>query len=314
MADEHDHAAAPMPRIARLSDLPPRDAWPNEAHDFTPWLAENLDQLGEAVGIPLELTRREMAVEEFSADILARTPAEGENVLIENQLGRTDHSHLGQIMTYLAGLDARIVIWIAPEFREPHLSAIRWLNQHTAEGFSFFAVRLRVVRIGESPAAPIFEVLEKPNGWERRLQRYAVETAGSAIGDLRAEFWRAYLERYPMAADWGLQPRRHSTAWVKNVLGGRLWLSLWIGNESCGLFIRGPFGSDPAEVEALLAPVADRLGAHLGVVAMSGGRYSFAHKLPVGAGDREKWPDIMDWMEEKRCQYVDSLHDVIGPV
>ena len=155
--------------FGRLEDLPPRDAWGHEAHAFTPWLAENIDRLGEAVGMELELTGQEVRVERFAADILARDPTDGSAVLIENQLEATDHTHLGQIMTYLAGLDARAVIWIAPEFREPHLSAVRWLNDHTAESFSFFAVRLRVVRIGDSPMAPVFEVVEKPNGWERRL-------------------------------------------------------------------------------------------------------------------------------------------------
>jgi hypothetical protein len=129
--------------FGRLTDLLPREAWKHEAHAFTPWLAENIDQLSEAVGIPLELTGTDIAVENFAADILARDSENGTIVLIENQLEVTDHTHLGQIMTYLAGLEAQVVIWIAPKFREPHLSAIRWLNEHTADGFSFFAVRLR---------------------------------------------------------------------------------------------------------------------------------------------------------------------------
>ena len=61
----------------------------------------------------------------------ARNPEDGSLVLIENQLEQTDHSCLGQILTYLLGLDAQFVVWIAREFREPHLSAIHWLNEHT---------------------------------------------------------------------------------------------------------------------------------------------------------------------------------------
>lgn len=157
-------------RFDRLTDLPLRDAWRHEALDFTPWLAQNIDHLSDAIGMPLELTGTEVAVESFSADILARNPMDDSVVLIENQLDTTDHTHLGQIMTYLAGLEAQTVIWIAPKFREPHLSAIRWLNKHTADGFSFFAVKARVLRIGDSPFAPIFEVVEKPNDWERRIR------------------------------------------------------------------------------------------------------------------------------------------------
>lgn len=159
----------------RLVDLPLRDAWKHEAQEFTPWLAQNIDHLSEAIGVPLELTGTEVAVETFSADILARDRRDDSLILIENQLEKTDHTHLGQIMTYLAGLEAQTVIWIAPSFREPHLSAIRWLNEHTADGFSFFAVKVRVVRIGDSPFAPIFEVIEKPDNWLRQLQTEAVK-------------------------------------------------------------------------------------------------------------------------------------------
>lgn len=143
-----------------LEDIEARRAWAHEAHVFTPWLADNLDRLSQAVGIPLELTGREVSVGRYSADILATNPVDGSVVLIENQLEPSDHTHLGQIMTYLAGLEAQVMIWIAPTFREEHLSALRWLNQHTAENFAFFAVRLRVVRIANSPLAPLFDVLE----------------------------------------------------------------------------------------------------------------------------------------------------------
>ena len=108
-------------RFDRLVDLPLRDAWKHEALDFTPWLAANIDHLSEAIGVPLELTGTEVAVENFSADVLARNPMDDSVILIENQLEITDHTHLGQIMTYLAGLHAHVVIWIAPAFREPHL-------------------------------------------------------------------------------------------------------------------------------------------------------------------------------------------------
>ena len=102
---------------------------------------------------------------------LANNPVDGSRVLIENQLESTDHTHLGQILTYLAGLEAQTVIWAAREFREPHLSAIRWLNTHTTDEFAFFAVKVRVVRIGDAPSlvAPLFEVLERPNDWDRRV-------------------------------------------------------------------------------------------------------------------------------------------------
>ena len=181
-----------------LENVPVRSAWTHEARGFTPWLAQNLDALSRAIGIPLEMTGTEVAVESFSADILARNPDDGSIVLIENQLEVTDHAHLGQIMTYLSGLEAQIIIWVAPEFRDPHLAAIRWLNARTVDPYAFFAVRLRVVRIGDSPFAPLFDVLERPNDWSRSLQEVVREArAPTELGALRRDFWSRLLERHP---------------------------------------------------------------------------------------------------------------------
>ena len=128
-------------KLGRLKNVNLREAWSHEAQDFTPWLAENLDRLSTAIGIPLELEGQEVSVESFSADILARNPQNDSRVLIENQLEQTDHTHLGQILTYLAGLEAQVVIWVASSFRDPHISAVQWLNDHTVAPFAFFAVR-----------------------------------------------------------------------------------------------------------------------------------------------------------------------------
>lgn len=192
--------------FGQLVDLAPREAWKHEAHAFTPWLADNIELLSQAVGIPIELEGQEVRVDTFAADILGRNSLDDTIVLIENQLEVSDHTHLGQILTYLSGLDARTVIWISPQFREPHLSAIRWLNQHTDDEFAFFAVRLRVVRIGDSPFAPIFEVLEKPSGWERDLKAAAKSAANdSDITRRRLAYWRRSLERHPDLAEFGLR-------------------------------------------------------------------------------------------------------------
>ncbi len=129
--------------FADLNEINLRTAWPDEAHDFTPWLSQNLNRLSQAIGIPMELEDTEVAVQEFSADILARNPTDNTLILIENQLEPTDHTHLGQILTYLAGLNAQTIIWIARNFREPHLSAVRWLNTHTSDPFGSSQSRSR---------------------------------------------------------------------------------------------------------------------------------------------------------------------------
>jgi hypothetical protein len=148
--------------------------WPHEANDFTPWLAEadNLALLSQTLGLgELQNQGTEVPVGNFYIDILARN-FEGNVVVIENQLGPTDHTHLGQMMTYVAGHEGKAtIIWIAETFREEHRAAIDWLNASTINGFDFFAVEIEALKIGDSIPAPRFNVVGKPNEWSRDVTR-----------------------------------------------------------------------------------------------------------------------------------------------
>ena len=295
--------------FGRLIDLPLREAWRHEALEFTPWLAENIDHLSEAIGIPLELTGQEVRVESFAADILARNQHDDSVVLIENQLEQTDHTHLGQIMTYLAGLEAQTVVWIAPEFRQPHLSAIRWLNEHTADGFSFFAVKARVVRIGNSPYAPIFEIVEKPNDWDRALIRKSrAVTRDSGISERREAFWGAYLEKHPKASEWGLRVGAASSNWMKvQILGEPAVLSLWIGQDQSGVFLRGPRGQSYEPIARLLEPFAGDLEQRLDA-RFPGGQFGFLGKnANMTHADPAQQDALIEWFETTRKAYLDAL-------
>ena len=145
--------------IGTLKQVDLREYWENEATDFTPWLAkdENIAQLGKAVDIDLEVKAQEQSVGPFRADILC-TDQEGHYVLIENQLELTDHKHLGQIMTYAAGLNAVSIIWIASQFTDEHRAALDWLNRVTDDGINFFGIEIQLIRIGDFAAAPLFNV------------------------------------------------------------------------------------------------------------------------------------------------------------
>lgn len=112
-------------KLSRLEEVELREVWPDEAQDFTPWLAEeeNLGLLGETLGLELELVAREIQVGDYRADILCKNE-DGSRVLIENQLEKTDHRHLGQILTYSAGLDVLTVIWVAKQFEKDHRAAL----------------------------------------------------------------------------------------------------------------------------------------------------------------------------------------------
>ena len=141
-----------------------RDVWPLEDKNFTPWLAENLNELGEELGLTLESPRTEIDVGQYRLDILAEE-AEGGKVAIENQLGWTDHRHLGQLLTYAGGVEAEYVVWVAGTFTAEHRAAIDWLNRLNPEKVWFFGVEVRAIRIGYSNPAPDFRVVAAPKDW-----------------------------------------------------------------------------------------------------------------------------------------------------
>ena len=149
-------------KLSRIQKVSLRDCWKNEATDFTPWLAseENIALLADALGLnELEVISQEEHVGPFRADILCVDSGTDKLVLIENQLEKTDHNHLGQIMTYAAGLDAVTIIWIAERFTEEHRAAIDWLNRITDKDFNFFGIEIVLIKIDNCLAAPIFNVI-----------------------------------------------------------------------------------------------------------------------------------------------------------
>ncbi|MCA0399804.1 MAG: hypothetical protein LCH38_03205 [Proteobacteria bacterium] len=299
--------------IGRLTPISARDAWLHEAQNFTPWLAEHLDELGEVLGIQMELQGREVAVETFSADILARNLFDDSLVLIENQLETTDHRHLGQILTYLAGLEAKTVVWLATDFREPHLSAVKWLNEHTADAFSFFAVRLRVVRIGDSPAAPIFDVLARPNLWERQLQAVARKSENmSEVGEYRKAFWQAYLDRYPGDASLGLVVTGASSNWVSVDESAQVIISAWVGKRMLGLFLRGPRGTGGNLLAEIIEPYRDALEQGLDAKYGRKTDNSFYGRVKtIDLDNNANWPLAIDWLHERIQQYLAVLRSTL---
>lgn len=300
-------------QFGRLEDLPLRKAWEHEARSFTPWLAENIDHLAEVIGVPLELTGTEVAVGMFAADILARNPQDDSIVLIENQLEEGDHGHLGQIMTYLAGLEAKTVVWIAPSFREPHLSAISWLNEHTADDFSFFAVRLRVVRIGDSPFAPIFEVVEKPNDWDRQLRQTASSDA-SAYYDVKQSYWRTLLDRHPELEQLGIKSWRYSNNYISVSEAPRADISIYLARHESGIYLRAGRGEPSEPLSQALEPHRAKLEAALGTGVRPSGRgdHFLAKAIPKGHEAKEAWPEIADWMNKQIAEYRAALDPVFA--
>lgn len=187
-----------IPKLGKLIRLEQiKDVWNHEATSFTPWLAEedNIQLVADAIGLDeLVVEAQEKNVGPFRADILCKAPSTDRFVLIENQLERTDHSHLGQILTYAAGLGACTIVWIAKNFTNEHRATLDWLNEITDEKFNFFGLEIELWRIGDSEIAANFNVVSKPNEWTRDIQNAAkeLETSQHTPRDLLLrDFWTA---------------------------------------------------------------------------------------------------------------------------
>ena len=153
-------------QLGRIEEVDLRQIWQHEANDFTPWLAEHIDLLGEALHLDLTLVESEGEVGPFAVDVVA--DSSNGLVVIENQLEQTDHSHLGQLLTYAVGRDARILIWITPQFRDEHRAVLDWLNHWTPEEIEVYGVEARAIRIDDSRPAPEFRAVAFPNTWSRQ--------------------------------------------------------------------------------------------------------------------------------------------------
>jgi hypothetical protein len=180
--------------LSKLNKVELRDIWEREAVDFTNWLAqkENLDVLSEEIGVDIKLIKTEANVGKFSVDILAEEEASGRKIIIENQLGDTNHDHLGKIITYASGYDAEIIIWIARNIREEHKKAIEWLNEHTDENISFFLIKIELWKIAGSNPAPKFEIIVRPNEWAKVIK--TSPTSGKLTDTMlqQLEFWNKF--------------------------------------------------------------------------------------------------------------------------
>ncbi len=181
--------------LGKIHSVSIREIWPNEASDFTPWLAkpENLEKLGDTIGVSFgPSVQQEVHVGPYRVDILAKENSTAErNIIIENQYGQTNHDHLGKIITYASGKQAKIVIWIAEKADDEHKSAIRWLNDNTKEESAFFLVTIKLIKIDNSNPAPIFELAEGPNDWDR-VVRY--QDGMSDSQKERLNFWERFIE------------------------------------------------------------------------------------------------------------------------
>jgi len=212
----------PTEDLGTLERVEPSSLWNHEAHDFTPWLLANAEGLADALGIDLEFEDSEHPVGTFALDLVGRDTTNDTILIVENQLAGTDHSHLGQILTYAAGTGASTIVWIATSFREEHRQALDWLNEETGQGTHFFGVVIEAFKIGDSRPAPHFKVVAQPNEWQKVVRSAAKGQKESTKSPLYAKFWEALLARL---VDEGL-------AWTRRRPGDTVFGENWIDMPS----------------------------------------------------------------------------------
>ena len=290
------------PALGALETADLRDAWKHEAHDFTPWLAENLDRLASELGVELETVDTEAHVGPYRADIVARTRMDDSRVVIENQLEEANLQHLGQVLAYLAGLDAKIVVWIASGFDEAHISAIRWLNDHTVAPYAFFAVRVRVVKIGDSPLAPVFEVLVRPSNWDRNVRETATRGDLSDRGQFRRDFWAHVAKNHSGE----VRPGFAGSNVNYHVSEAGLRISLYVAAHGVGVFLGGTRGESEEAVRSRIDPYLKPLRTALKVEHLDMWGSSFWR---IETTDRTNWDSMAQWLHEHRLIYERVLRE-----
>lgn len=306
-------------RLIRKENL--REVWEREATDFTPWLArsENLELLADALYLQqLTLEATEHDVGRFSADIVARD-ADG-LVLIENQIEATDHRHLGQILTYLAGLEeAATVVWIAQNFLDEHRAAIDWLNANTVDRYSFFGIEMEVFQINDSALAPHFKVVAKPNDWSRGVGSRIKTIESGTPNPLR----QMYLEYWSGLHDYLAQNERMVRP-PKPL--PQQWMTFGVGRA--GFYLNAVFqreqrrirvelvinGADKAAFRALESnqvEITKEFGSSLNWDDMMGRKSSRVafYRDDVDMADRSTWADQFRWYAEQ----IKSFRRVFTP-
>ncbi len=291
--------------LGRLRTVDPRMIWPNEALDFTPWLRENVGLLADALGLDLEIHEAEVPVGGFNVDLVGEDVTNGRRLIVENQLGASDHSHLGQLLTYAGGLDAATIVWITTTVREEHRQALDWLNRHTDRDVAFFGLQIEVVQIGDSMPAANLKPIAMPNDWGRTLKRAAeqAEPSGVAIG--RQRFFEAVLGE--------LKARRPGITNASRV-GLNNWFSFSAGRTGFGyswvftgdrqfrteLYIdAGDAATNEGYLRALAARRGEfetKVGTPLDWDRMEGRRASrISVSRPLPAGDAADDADLREW-------------------
>lgn len=299
--------------ISRLEPVPLRTLWPSEAYDFTTWLAENLDLLGETLGMELSLLQQEASAGVFSADILAED-ASGDAIVIENQLERTDHDHLGKLITYLSNLDAKAAIWVTSDPRPEHETAIHWLNEMLPADTAFFLIKLEAYRIENSPPAPLLSVVAGPTPPAREAGAKKKELA--ELQRLRKEFWGQLLELASQRTDLHARNSPVTEAILTSSSGAARVLFHYrvrMHDAEAGLLVdRETYEESKRIFDRLLGrkdAIEEKFGEPLEWLRQDDVRVSYIKHIVEtgGLSDRDRWPQIQKELVDAMIRLEEAL-------
>ncbi|MDD3325297.1 MAG: DUF4268 domain-containing protein [Sulfurospirillaceae bacterium] len=285
--------------LKEIKDL--RQVWPHEALNFTPWVAENIEMLGEAVGLDITVDETESSVGDFNVDIYASETGTDRKIIIENQLEDTDHDHLGKLITYASGKGADVIIWVVRNAREEHKAAIEWLNIHTDENIGFFLCEIKLFKIGNSDIAPSFNVIEKPNDWAKEIKKI---TSSNPTQQLRLEYWQEFV-------DYAFSNSNFSKEFNKRKPSTDHWMNLSLGSSSCHISISRIQKRNELDVELYIdedKELFKSLILHKDDIESELGLKLDWRELPerkasrivveksVELDNRDKWPEQFEWV------------------
>jgi hypothetical protein len=303
--------------LGKLKLITPRQKWNNEARDFTPWLANNIEELNKALGLELEVENTEVAVGPYSADILAKDIGTDRYVVIENQLEKTNHDHLGKSITYASVLDASTIIWIATDFTEEHKKSLDWLNDHTTDELSFYGVQVELWQIDDSKAALRFNIVSKPN---QAVRQAAKSKATKDLSDKRKfqlDFWNKFRDKLAKTKKIPSLQTPRPQYWFDVSLGkSGIYLSTTCNSENNTVGVRVYIGNKLADemlpfLESRKIDIEEKIGAKLLWNPNPDTRDKIIALYHLtDFQDKQKVDKALDWLAE----YTVKFREVFSPI
>ena len=306
--------------LGTLEKVELREVWERENSDFTPWLAgeENINILGQKIGLDLEVEAQEKSVGKFKADILCKDINTDNWVLIENQLEKTNHGHLGQLLTYATGLDAVTIVWVAATFNEEHKATLDWLNKITDENYNFFGLEIELYKIEDSKIAPKFNLVCQPDNWSQSISREAKRIEQGEVSETK-------LKQYKFWTELGKELQAADTPLKLQKVYPQHWTNIAVGKT--GVHLGATFNTQQERVSAQLYIIKNKnwfkeLESQKDIIEKELGEKLSWQLLPEKAASRialyrsnsdientDDWKDMLKWLVLK----LEKLRIVFSP-